>query len=294
MIVITEIWKDVRGYEGKYQVSNYGRIKSLPRLDRVGARIKGKILNPKPQPSGYVAVHLSDGTGYQRKLVHRLVADAFVERKHHSHNIVNHLDNNPSNNHADNLEWTTYKGNMQWASKQGRMKGNPRNFDKAHERSKKPVIAIDKNGNHFRFESQKDAAKAIGVHSEHIAALCRKEYGYKQSHGYVFEYADEEYQKTLKPKKVKMSDEERTEFLRNRMKGNQHGKNKKPSKENIDKIKQITSKPICQFDKNGNFIKEYESSNSVLNTTGIHHSCDVANGKRKTAGGYIWRWKEAI
>lgn len=289
-----EIWKDVKGYEGKYQVSNYGRIKSLSRLNRAGVKINEKVLKPKHAPNRYVRVHLSTGEGYKWELVHRLVADAFVERKSEDHNIVNHLDNNPSNNHADNLEWTTYKGNMQWASKQGRMSGNPHNFDIAHEQSKKPVIAIDSHGNRYRFESQTEASNVLGVNSGHIAKLCRKEYGYKQSNGYSFEYADDEYQKSLKPKKTKMSEEMRSRFFRDRMMGNQLGKGKKPTSENIQKIKQLLSKPICQYDRNGNFTKEYESANSAYKTTGISHSDDVANGKRKTAGGYIWRWKEAV
>jgi hypothetical protein len=107
-----EIWKDIDGYEGKYKISNYGRVKSLQRVSKNGAKIKERILNPSPQKNGYVQVHLSTDDGYRWELVHRLVANAFLRRKTESDCIVNHLDNNPSNNKLDNLEWTTYKGNI--------------------------------------------------------------------------------------------------------------------------------------------------------------------------------------
>lgn len=287
-----EIWKDIKGYEGKYQVSNLGRVRSLDRLDRSGAKTKGKILNPKANKSGYVRVHLADGNGYNRESVHRLVAEAFVERKAETDNVVNHLDNNPSNNRADNLEWTTYKGNMEWAAKQGRMKGCPKNLAKAQENKRIPVIAIDAEGNRTWFASQKEAQKVLGVSAGHIAAICRKEYGYKRSKGYSFEYADEEYQKTLKPNKVATPREEVIEQLRERMKGNTYGKGKKPSPKNIAASREKLGKPIEQYDLQGNYIRTFECDHDVLKELGIAHSYDVANGKRKTAGGYIWRWKE--
>lgn len=287
-----EIWKDIKGYEGKYQVSNMGRVRSLDRIDRAGAKRKGQILKPNIESNGYVRVHLADGKGYNRESVHRLVAEAFVERKSGTDNIVNHLDNNPSNNRADNLEWTTYKGNMQWAAKQGRMKGCPANLKKAQESKRIPVIAIDANGNRTWFESQVEAGKTLGVGAGHIAAACRKEYGYKKLKGYSFEYADAEYQSSLKPNKIGKSKEELLRELSERMKGNTYGKGKKPSPKNIAASRAKLGKPIEQYDLNGNYIRSFECENDVLKELGIAHSYDVANGKRKTAGGYKWRWKE--
>lgn len=287
-----EIWKDIKGYEGKYQVSDLGRVRSLDRLDRAGARTKGKILNPKADKRGYIRVHLADGERYNWESVHRLVAEAFVERKVETDNVVNHFDNNPSNNRADNLEWTTYKGNMEWAAKQGRMKGCSRNAIKASEKKKIPVIAIDAEGNRTWFESQTEAQKVLGVSAAHIAAICRKEYGYKRSKGYSFEYADEEYQKKLKPNKVATPKKELIEQLRKRMKGNTYGKGRTIPESTKQAIRAKLGKPISQFDKNGNYIRSFECCEDVVRELGISHSEDVANGKRKTAGGYIWRWKE--
>ena len=76
--------------------------------------------------------------------------------------------------------------------------------------------------------------------------------------------------------------------------GNQYGKGRKVSYKNKLASKMKLGKPICQYDKEGNLIKEYMCSEDVVRESGITHSDDVANGKRKTAGGYIWRWKETL
>jgi hypothetical protein len=187
-----EVWKDVVGYEGYYQVSNRGRVKALERIDSNNRRHFEHILAQGKRPNGYLCVHLSKANNAKWFSVHRLVAMAFVERIDGC-NIVNHLDNDRKNNYADNLEWTTYKGNMQWAAKQGRMRGKPDNFRKASEKRKKAVIATDKNGKDYFFSSQTEAAVALGIarNRGHITAACRKDRGYKTVGGYSWRYADE-------------------------------------------------------------------------------------------------------
>jgi len=76
-----EIWKDFAGYEGIYQVSNFGRVKSLDRVDSYGRKHKGKVLLPRIEKTGYLKVHLSKENQSETILVHRLVADAFCEKK---------------------------------------------------------------------------------------------------------------------------------------------------------------------------------------------------------------------
>ena len=97
-----EIWKDIPDYEGLYQISSFGRVKSLARTDNNGHKLPERILNPKGNKLGYIRVYLSKNGSAKRVLIHRLVAEAFVSRKNDGDNIVNHIDNNPSNNHADN------------------------------------------------------------------------------------------------------------------------------------------------------------------------------------------------
>ena len=215
-----ENWKDISGFEGIYQVSDKGRVRSLDRKDNVGVTHKGKILVNQKRPNGYLCVHLSKNGKSKWISVHRLVAEAFIEKTDDAHTIVNHIDNDPSNNNVSNLEWTTYKGNMQWASIQGRMKGSPDNFSRVHEKNKIPVIATDKEGNKTFFASQRDAEKTLGVTAGHIAAACRKEYGYKTVGGYTWEYADKEKQLKATPNKVGKSKDERIKDLRQRMTGN--------------------------------------------------------------------------
>ena len=97
-----ELWKDIKGYEGKYQVSNIGRVRNT----------SGKVLTQKTQNRGYRHVLLSNGKGkFKSKLVHRLVADAFVPNPN-GFPIVNHIDENKKNNCSNNLEWCTQSENM--------------------------------------------------------------------------------------------------------------------------------------------------------------------------------------
>lgn len=109
-----EVWKDISGYEGRYMISNLGRVKSLPNVSRSGER----VLTPNIKPTGYSEAHLcKDGKGSKR-LVHRLVADAFIIKVYGKHDI-NHIDCNRSNNCVTNLEWCTRRENTQHGMKYG-------------------------------------------------------------------------------------------------------------------------------------------------------------------------------
>ena len=114
----TEIWKDVVGFEGKYKVSNLGRVKSLSRLRKskggCDAPIKEKILVPKQNNCGYVIAHLRGDNLNKTLLVHRLVAMAFIPNPENK-KTVNHIDADKTNNHLSNLEWNTHSEQMQHA-----------------------------------------------------------------------------------------------------------------------------------------------------------------------------------
>lgn len=289
---MNEQWKDVVGYEGYYQVSNYGRIRSVDRIDSNGLHRKGRILNPQPNKRGYVRVHISKGNKTESLFLHRLVAAAFVKNDNPSLDIINHLDNNPSNNRADNLEWTDYKGNMQWAASQGRMKYHPGNLKKAHASKRVSVIAIAPDGRRMKFSSQAEAEAVLGVSHKHIAQCCRKEYGYKSLKGYTFEYADQERQKNAVPKKKKMSADELKKFQRDRMLNNKINVGRKLSEETKKKISDTHYRPVTQYDKTGAKIKTYHNCSIAQQESGIFHISDVATGKRKTAGGYYWEYEK--
>lgn len=109
-----EVWKDIEGYEGWYQVSNLGRIKSLERVTIKG-HIKESIMSTPMSSKGYAHITLrgKDGSRSTHR-VHRLVAQAFVPNPH-GYKIVNHIDCDKSNNEASNLEWCTNQYNIKYA-----------------------------------------------------------------------------------------------------------------------------------------------------------------------------------
>ena len=114
-----EIWKDISGYEGLYQVSNFGRIKSLPRI-RIGNGTpyitKEKILGDGIGATrGYCRVTLCKEPNNKKMFyIHRLVANAFIP-KIDGKNVVNHKNGIRTDNRVENLEWTTIEENLQHA-----------------------------------------------------------------------------------------------------------------------------------------------------------------------------------
>ena len=112
----TEIWKDMPEYEGSYQVSNMGRVRSLDRVvtykdGRVG-KYKGKVLKPPINSGGYEIIKLSNDNRVTNKRVHRLVLETFKPHVNMGDLQVNHIDGNKLNNHLTNLEWVTGRDNI--------------------------------------------------------------------------------------------------------------------------------------------------------------------------------------
>ncbi len=134
-----EIWKPVVGYEGMYEVSNLGRVKSLNRTVKNNGSLvlrKERILKPAVSSGWYFTIVLNNGDKLKKKTtrIHRLVATAFIKNELNKP-CVNHIDNNPLNNNVSNLEWCTFKENIKHASKQGRMnRGENNGFSKLTEK----------------------------------------------------------------------------------------------------------------------------------------------------------------
>lgn len=108
-------WKEIKGYEGKYIISNYGEVISLPRYKQNNSKLQyvepkeiKRYVNPK---NGYVYVQLWNNAKYKNIRLHKLVAQAFIKN---SNNLpqINHKDGNKKNNRVDNLEWCTAKDNI--------------------------------------------------------------------------------------------------------------------------------------------------------------------------------------
>lgn len=181
-----ELWKDIHGFEGKYQISNMGRVKScdriLPHNVHGTWHIRERILKPHftgPGHSIYLTVSLHLGNGKMKAFrVHRLVAEAFIPNPLNLPQ-VNHIDGNKYNNTVDNLEWVTGLENVSHAWSNGLCK----NILKAKQR---PVINLDTNE---RFNSIADAERSFNGSIGTIShALNGK---HERAHGYRWAYAEE-------------------------------------------------------------------------------------------------------
>ena len=109
---MTEIWKNIEGYEGKYQVSNLGQVKSM-----IGQE---KVLHPKKHRNGHLQIGLHKDKKRKTMYIHRLVAQAFIPNPDNLPG-VNHKDENPNNNNVDNLEWCTQKYNCNYGTRVDRI-----------------------------------------------------------------------------------------------------------------------------------------------------------------------------
>lgn len=126
MIIIEEIWKDIFGYEGYYQVSNLGNVKSLDRYINRGHTVqfrKSRLCKKYLTTDGYYQAKLCKDGICKRYSIHRLVLQAFTECRNYSDGWeINHIDTDRTNNRLDNLEWVTHKENIEYSAKLGHMK----------------------------------------------------------------------------------------------------------------------------------------------------------------------------
>lgn len=173
-----EIWKDIVGYEGLYQVSNMGNVRSLYRTVRCGNKdntLNGKLLTPAKNKCGYLYVNLRKNGETKSKNIHRLVAEHFVPNPMCKPQ-VNHLDENKENNKADNLDWVTAKENANHGS---------RNY-KISEYRKQNVVAINEiSGEKIFFETVNEANCHFGIKGHNI--VYDKVFTYGKKKGWKYE-----------------------------------------------------------------------------------------------------------
>lgn len=157
-----EIWKDIEGWGGMYQVSNMGRVKSLERTVWNGRgyykTVHERILKPKKDKDGYLQVQLWKEGKCKWYKIHRLVSQAFLANPQNLPE-VNHINEIKSDNHVDNLEWVTCKENLNHGTRNQRIS----------EKKSKPVIAINKvSGLIMYWNSAKEASRVLGIAKSHI------------------------------------------------------------------------------------------------------------------------------
>ena len=250
-----EIWKDIEGYEGIYQVSNLGRVRSLDRTIIGGAYNspmfrKGTILKPQPKGyKGYVGLKLRKDGKSENVYIHRLVAKAFIPNPDNLPE-VNHKDENKKNNRADNLEWVTRKENINYGTHTQRQRISL-------EPKMKSVVMKATDGTILRkFDCIRDAARQTGIRREGIKKCCEHADMFYTAGGFVWEYKHNENAP------VRAVPERR--------------------------------KAVIQMQEDGVEIATYTSAKDAALATGADAGTikECCQGRCKHAGGYRWKYKE--
>lgn len=171
---MNEIWKDIPGFEGLYQVSNLGRVKSFRQSSKLH-KVPEYILNPSLSSNGYYQVTLYKDTKRSKVLVHRLVAEAFVPNKN-DFPMVNHIDENRLNNTASNLEWCTVTYNNNYGTVR----------ERASDTLSTPVMQFTLTGKPIAvYRSTRIASEMLSVSQRGIQRSCR---GEGSSGGYIWKF----------------------------------------------------------------------------------------------------------
>ena len=163
-----EIWKDIKEYEGLYQVSNKGKIRSLPKM--IGNRFRDNsiILKSWKNKSGYLTIALSKNDIKSTKKIHILVANAFLI-KHFDFLTVNHKDCNKTNNNVENLEWITLQDNLKHARINNLFKYS-RGKDNVNSKS---ILQFDLNNNFLNeFSCAKEIERIYNFNQSNISKCC--------------------------------------------------------------------------------------------------------------------------
>ena len=169
-----EVWRDIEGYEGMYQVSDKGRVRSM----KFG---KVKILKPSKDGGGYIFVYLCKNGKKKMCKIHRLVAQAFI---HNTNSLpqINHKDEDKTNNKVENLEWCSAKYNNNFGTRIQRVAEKMTNG-----KLSKPVLQYTKDGKLVReWKSLMDVQRNLGYDHTNISACCLGRY--KWIYGFVWKY----------------------------------------------------------------------------------------------------------
>lgn len=253
-----EEWRDIKGYEGLYQVSNMGRVKSLERKSGFYLTKKGKLSCYSVKEKicrqhivmTYLMVHLSKDNIKEQLKVHRLVAENFIDNIN-NYPQVNHKDENKLNNNTNNLEWCTSKYNNNYGTRNKRISDKQRN----DPRFSKRIMQYSLDGEFIKeWESICEAGRA-GYCRKTISDVCNKENGYHTANGYQWKFSEDDT--IIKP------------YINS------------------------TFTPIYCYTKDGVFVKEFPSISSAcaeLNLdSGAVSWCCI--GKRKSHKGYVFKYK---
>lgn len=171
-----EVWKDIKGYEGLYQISNLGRVKSLKKKGNYKERIlKYHIIN-----KGYCRLHLFKQNKSKGFLVHSLVLNTFKPNLDKNKTQIDHINGIKTDNRVENLEWVTPKENVKRA------------YEKLLRKDCKKTVQIDKINNNIInvFNSSREASRKTGICQSGISKSCKNKN--VTAGGYLWRYLDED------------------------------------------------------------------------------------------------------
>ena len=164
-----EIWHDIEGYEGLYQISNKGRVKSLYKASE-------RILRPGINGSGYMFVCLYKNHIIQQPRIHRLVAEAFIPNLDNKPE-VNHKDENKKNNCVENLEWIRHIDNC--------------NYGTRNKRLSRKLLQYSKDGEFIKeWQSAVEVKRVLGIDHGNIARCCKGRY--KSAGNFIWKYKEKD------------------------------------------------------------------------------------------------------
>lgn len=235
-------WKEVEGTDGLYLVSEEGKVFSVR---------NNRVLKNQRLSTGYWRIELNINGKYQRRFIHRLVAEAFLPNPDNLP-CVNHKDENPSNNHVSNLEWCTHKYNTNYGTRIERIKTNRQKKDTSEYYWSKKVYQFDLEGRFIKeYGSVAAAARDIEGSStcinKVIHGVMKKYKGYYWNNEKVFNY-------------------------------------------NPEKIHGLKKGAILQIDDNGNIVRRYLTGNELEEAGYKQLSVNrVCRGERNTYKGYKWK-----
>lgn len=176
-----EEWRDIQEYEGIYQISNLGRVRSLNRIDRLGRIVKSRIKTACDNGNGYLVVNLKYDGKQKMMTIHKLVAEAFILNKNTFKSMpdenrdkinlddlqVNHKDEDKQNNCVSNLEWCTHKYNNNYGTMRERTAKKHIN----HPDTSKAIKCIETK---IVYPSIAEAERQLHIHGSNIVACLHR------------------------------------------------------------------------------------------------------------------------